>query len=95
MAAACLDQQWLQNAAVHFCFITNLDQLDKNWGARGYQYAMLDAGRIGQRIYLATTALGLGCCGIGALYDFEARTLLSLNQSSVLLYLVAAGPIKR
>lgn len=95
VAAACLNQQWLQNAAMHFCFLADLDQLDWNWGPRGYQYAMLDAGRLAQRIYLAATALGIGCCGIGALYDNEARELLGLNQSSALLYLVAAGPVKR
>ena len=95
MAAACLDQKWLKNAALQFCFLANLDQLDRNWGARGYRYAMLEAGRLGQRIYVAAAALGLGCCGIGALYDNEARTLLGINKNSALLYLVAAGPVKR
>jgi len=56
---------------------------------------MMTAGRIGQTIYLGATALGLGCCGIGALYDGEARELLGLNRESVLLYLVAAGLVKR
>lgn len=95
MAAVCLDQQWLQHAAMHFCFLADLNLLDQNWGARGYHYAMLSAGRLGQRIYLASAALSLGCCGIGALYDAEAKALLGLNQSSALLYLVAAGPVKR
>ena len=94
MASACLDQRWLENAALHFCFMADLEQLDRTWGARGYQYAMLEAGRLGEAVYLAATAFGLGCCGIGALYDEEARTLLGLGNSSALLYLVAAGPIK-
>ncbi len=55
---------------------------------------MMNAGRWGQRLYLGATALGAGCCGIGALYDTEARNLLSLNAGSSLLYLVAVGPIK-
>jgi nitroreductase len=54
---------------------------------------MLDAGRLGERIYLSATAMGLGCCGIGAFYDAEASQLLSLNDSSHLLYLVAVGII--
>jgi len=94
MAAACLDQQWLQNTALHFCFMADLAQLDRTWGARGYHYAMLEAGRLGQTVYLAATAFGLGACGIGAIYDGEARTLLGLGENSALLYLVAAGPIK-
>jgi nitroreductase len=55
---------------------------------------MLTAGRLGERLYLAATALGLGCCGIGAFYDFEAVELLDLKKESRLLYLVAVGPVK-
>ncbi len=94
MAHICLDQQWLANAAVHFLFLTNLDLTDRTWGARGYRYAMLTAGRMGQRLYVAATAMGVGCCGIGALYDGEAAELLGLNEGSRLLYLVAVGPVK-
>ena len=95
MASVCLDQEWLRNAAIQFLFLSNLKAIDQIWGPRGYRYAMLKAGRLGQLIYLGATALGLGCCGIGALYDGEARDLLGLNEDSALLYLVAAGPIKR
>jgi SagB-type dehydrogenase family enzyme len=94
MAHICLDQQWLANAAAHFLFLSNLDIMDGTWGARGYRYVMLTAGRMGQRLYMAATAIGLGCCGIGALYDGEAAELLGLNEASRLLYLVAVGPVK-
>ena len=91
----CLDQAWLVNAGIHFLFLANLRVLDKVWGPRGYRYAMLTAGRIGQRLYIASEAMGLGCCGIGALYDGEAVDMLGLNQGSRLLYLVAVGNTKR
>jgi len=94
MALICLDQPWLSNAACQFLFFTNLDRLDGKWGPRGYRYAMMTAGRLGERLYLAATAMGLGCCGIGAFYDGEASQLLGLNQDSRLLYLVALGSIK-
>jgi SagB-type dehydrogenase family enzyme len=94
MAHICLDQAWLTNAAVHFLFLTNLDVLDRIWGARGYRYAMMTAGGMGQRLYLAATAMGMGCCGIGAFYDGEAAELLGLKKESSLLYLVAVGPVK-
>jgi SagB-type dehydrogenase family enzyme len=95
MSKVCLNQEWLANAAVHFLLITNLDYLDRLHGPRGYRHAMITAGRLGQMIYLGATANQLGCCGIGALYDGEARELLGLNAQSALLYLVAAGPVKR
>jgi len=95
MAHVCLDQAWLANCALHFVFLANLTLLDETWGPRGYRYAMLTAGRLGQRIYLAATAMGIGCCGIGAFYDDEAAKLLGLNEQTRLLYLVAAGPLRR
>jgi SagB-type dehydrogenase family enzyme len=95
MASICLDQAWLANAGVHFLFLANLHVLDGLWGPRGYRYAMMTAGRLGERLYIEATATGLGCCGIGALYDGEARELLGLNESSRLLYLVAVGVLKK
>lgn len=95
MTRICLDQGWLVNAGIHFLFLANLDLVDRTWGPRGYRYAMMTAGRLGQRLYVAATALGLGCCGIGALYDEEARVLLGLNEGSRLLYLVAVGVVKK
>lgn len=95
MAAACLDQMWLSNAAVHFLFIADVDTLNQRYGPRGYRYAMIQAGRLGQIIYLGATDLGAGACGIGAIYDSEAENLLDLDDHLKLLYLVAAGPVKR
>lgn len=91
MASVCLDQAWLKFASVQFLFMANLREIDGRRGPRGYRHAMMDAGRLAQRLYLGAAALGLGCCGIGALYDAEAKELLSLNEGSYLLYLVAVG----
>jgi nitroreductase len=93
--SVCLDQEWLKNAGVHFLFLANLEVIEKTWGPRGYRYAMLTAGRLGQRLYVSAEAMGMGCCGIGALYDGEAMDMLGLNQSSRLLYLVAVGTVKK
>lgn len=95
MTAICLNQAWLANAAVHFVFMTNLAKLDQQFGARGYRYAMMTAGRLGHLLYLGATALGMGCCGIGAFYDGEARQLLGLNDDSDMLYLLAVGHINK
>ncbi|MBI4966323.1 MAG: SagB/ThcOx family dehydrogenase [Desulfomonile tiedjei] len=95
MASACLGQAWLANCSLHFLFMSNLALLERTAGPRGYRHAMLAAGRLGQRIYLAATSMKMGCCGIGAFYDAEASGLLGLNEESVLLYLVATGPVKR
>ncbi len=94
MADVCLNQAWLGSAAVHFLFLADLKRVDAVYGPRGYRYLMLAAGRLGQRVYAVSTAIGLGCCGVGAFYDKEAADLLGLNDGSRLLYLVAVGFIK-
>jgi SagB-type dehydrogenase family enzyme len=91
MAHVCLDQMWLARAGVHLLFLSNLEVVDRFYGPRGYRYAMITAGRLGERLYLMATAMGLGCCGIGAFYDAEAARLLGLDHESRLLYLVAMG----
>ncbi len=93
-ANMCLNQEWLKNAGLFFLITADLDHIEKTHGPRGYRYAMINAGRIGQRLYIAATSLGLGCCGIGAFYDSEASELLNLDENTRLLYLVAAGKIK-
>ena len=95
MAHVCLGKGWLANSAIHFLFLSNLDLLELTWGPRGYRYTMLTAGRLGQRLYLTATSMRIGVCGIGAFYDKEARALLGLNENTRLLYLVAAGPVRK
>jgi SagB-type dehydrogenase family enzyme len=94
MSHICLDQDWMGSASLHFAFMTNMALLEEAWGPRGYRYAMLTAGLMGERLYLAASALGLGCCGIGAFYDGEASRLLGLNESSRVLYVVSLGILK-
>ncbi len=94
IANTCLNQGWLKNAGIHFVFSCNLEELDKTYGPRAYRYAMMDAGRTGQLLYIAAASLGLGCCGIGAFYDDEALELTGLNDGQQILYFAAAGKIK-
>jgi SagB-type dehydrogenase family enzyme len=95
LARVCLDQAWISRAAVNFLFLADIGAVESALGSRGYRYVMMHAGRAGQRIYLAAEAFGLGCCGVGAMYDTEAAELLALKTGSVLLYAVAAGPVKK
>jgi SagB-type dehydrogenase family enzyme len=95
MAHICLDQDWMAQGSLHFFFAADLVLLESLWGPRGYRYAMLTAGRLGHRVYLGATALEMGCCGIGAFYDGEAAELLALRESSAMLYLLCAGPLKK
>jgi SagB-type dehydrogenase family enzyme len=49
--------------------------------ARGYRHAFIEAGLVGERLYLEATALGLGCCGVGAFHDDEAAQLVGVDAT--------------
>lgn len=94
-ARVCLDQGWLENAAMHMVFTADLATLEYRCGPRAYRHAHLEAGRLGHLAYLGATAKNLGACGIGAFFDQEATQLLALPEGHVLLYLVAVGCVRR
>jgi len=95
MAHAALNQMWLAQAAVLFVMFADLKKFEGSYGPRSYRHLMLKAGMLGQRVYLAATSLGMGACGIGAFYDAEAAKVLGLEPAERMLYLVAAGPVKK
>ena len=43
------------------------------YGLRGYRFALLEAGHVGQNLLLAATALGLAPLPVGGFYDRERR----------------------
>jgi SagB-type dehydrogenase family enzyme len=60
---------------------------------RSYRYLLLEAGHLGQNVYLAATALGLGPCGIGAFFDDDLNRLLGVDgRDEAVVYLLAVGP---
>lgn len=54
-----------------------------------YQCAVITAGLVGHRIYLAAATLGIGVSGIGAYYDDEVKKFLGSDES--VLYAIAIG----
>lgn len=95
MANICLGQQWIRNAGLQLLFFADLGALEAASGPRSYRYAMLEAGRLGQRLYILATALGLGVCGIGAFFDQEGEKLAGVDGRAQLLYLVTIGAVRK
>jgi SagB-type dehydrogenase family enzyme len=94
LARAALGQLWVGQASLVLVLWADLEALDESHGPRAYRHAMLAAGRAGQKLYLAATALGLGCCGVGAFYDQEVARYAWLPEKGRALYLLACGPVK-
>jgi SagB-type dehydrogenase family enzyme len=90
--AASMHQEFCGAANVLFVKTVNWKELFLPDGDRGYRYANLRAGLLGEALYLEGTALSLGVCGVGAFQDRDVATLLGLDpQQEAPLYLTAVG----
>ncbi|WP_437685906.1 SagB/ThcOx family dehydrogenase [Sorangium sp. So ce176] len=61
------------------------------YGQRGYRYVWMDAGHLGQNLYLVATAMGLGPVAIGGFYDQELNAFLELPAEEEAIYVVCIG----
>jgi SagB-type dehydrogenase family enzyme len=64
------------------------------YGQRGYRFLWIDAGHVGQNLYLVATAMGLGPAAIGGFYDGEMKEFLELPAEEDPVYLVCIGQPK-
>ena len=93
LARAGLGQAWMGQAAFSLVLAADLARLERERGPRAYREAMIEAGVIGQRTYLAATALGMGCCGVGAFYDTEVAHVIGRPDLDP-MYVLCVGPVK-
>lgn len=81
--AAAFDQEAIGGAAA--VLVLTIDRAvfaaDPAGPARGYRHAFLEAGLVGERIYLEAGARGLGVCAVGAFHDDEATALLAIDPA--------------
>jgi SagB-type dehydrogenase family enzyme len=94
-AGLSLGQDLAGNACVAFSMIADLDRAVRFYGDRGYRYAHFEAGAVGQRLYLAAEALGLGATGIGAFFDDQVHGYLNLapEQGQVVYHFAIGYPV--
>lgn len=87
-----LGQEMLEEAAAVFIWTAVIERSKWKYREMGYRYIYMDAGHIGQNLYLAATALDLGCCTVGAFFDEEADRLLGIDgKEEISVYLGAVG----
>lgn len=89
-----LSQDFLGEAAVCFVVSGLFQRTRWKYHERTYRYVLMEVGHLGQNLYLAATALGLGVCGIGAFFDDPLNQLLGLDgETEAAMYLVTVGEI--
>jgi len=94
LVEAALGQDMVRTASVVFIWTAVVQRSKWKYRERGYRYIYLDGGHIGQNLYLTATALDLGCCTIGALYDDEVNRLIGVDGTDeTVVYMGAVGRV--
>jgi len=91
-ARACLGQGFVAAAAAVFFWTAVPARMEWRYGEAAHKVIALDAGHVGQNLYLAAEALGAGVCAIAA-YDQDAcdRLLGVDGEEEFTVYIAAAG----
>ncbi len=89
---AALGQRMVETADAVFFFSAVFDRSAVKYLERAYRYVYLDTGHIAQNLFLAATALGIGACPIGALFDDEINNVLGVDgRGEGILYMASVG----
>lgn len=84
--------QWVKDASSAIILTAVFRRTTMKYGERGYRYALIEAGHIGQNIALTAEALGLGCCMLGGSRDESIEELLGVDgEEESIIYAAAIG----
>lgn len=88
---ACLEQEWVLEAQINIVITAVYERTTSRYGERGIRYVHMEAGHVGENIYLQATALGLGTVAIGAFYDDQVESIISAPPEEHALYVYPVG----
>jgi len=91
LSTAALSQQWVAKAPVNIVVTAVYERTTRIYGSRGVRYVDMEAGHVGQNVYLIATAMGLGAVVIGAFHDEQVHQVLRLPKDQVPLYVIPVG----
>jgi len=95
LSQAGLGQEMLEEAACVFIWTAVVGRSKWKYRERAYRYIYMDVGHIGQALYLAATALDLGCCTVGAFFDEEVDHIIGADgKNEFSVYLGAIGHVR-
>lgn len=79
IANTTLQPELIQTSAATFIWTTVATRMTWRYGDRGYRYIHLDAGHVGQNLYLGTMAVNCRACTSAAFNDDELNRTLKLD----------------
>jgi SagB-type dehydrogenase family enzyme len=76
---ACLQQEPARQSSVIILMSAVFQRTKRKYNERGYRYALLDIGHLGENIYLACTAQGMAIVTTSGFYDDQINDLLNID----------------
>lgn len=94
LAELTIGQNMIKDANLVVMIAATFQRTMWKYGQRGYRYVWLDAGHVGQNLYLVAGALGLGSVAIGGFFDDALNRLIGLPGEETVIYLLCIGQPK-
>lgn len=88
-------QNWAAKANVVFYWSMVAYRAEWRYGIYTHRVALIDAGHVGQNLYLACTGLGLGTCGIGSFsHELCCRVFGLDGEEEYMVYTAPVGTVR-
>jgi SagB-type dehydrogenase family enzyme len=95
LAKQTFGQTFVEQGALTLVLTGVYERLRWKYGERGYRYMCMDAGFLGQSLYLVGEAMGLGVCAIAGFYDEGVEKVLEIDATEeteeMVLLLISVG----
>ncbi len=91
LARASLSQMWMAKAPVSFVITAEYARATRKYKRRGVRYTLIEAGHVGQNIFLQAEALSLGAGIIGAFDDKGIVRIMNISQKHEPLLIMPVG----
>jgi SagB-type dehydrogenase family enzyme len=91
VARASLSQVWMAKAPINFIITAEYKRATVKYGRRGVRYAMIEAGHMGQNLFLQAEALGFKAGIVGAFHDKELIEVMNIPSSHEPLLIMPVG----
>ncbi len=91
VAGASLWQMWMANAPLTLVITAEYSRIMGKYGQRGVRYAMIEAGHIGQNIFLQCQGMGLEAGIVGAFEDEKVVQVMGIKRTHEPLLIMPVG----
>lgn len=76
----CFQQKFVAQSDAVIVITGIFKRTTMKYGERGYRYALIESGHVGQNLYLLAAAMGIQICGICGFFDSNLNSYLHLDM---------------